>query len=137
MSEENNNMDRIPDNTSLYKMVIDVTSEEMDSFLYSPAREEFHEKPKNAPLILIHVTPSGKCPVYVVYVYPTNYQENHERWLMSITKDRMYNLSQSNLHNHALPQPNKVSTFVKTAVKAAVQCNPALTPGQVNLGMFK
>jgi len=38
------------------EMVIDVTSEEMDSYLYSPAREEFHEKPKNAPLILIHIS---------------------------------------------------------------------------------
>ena len=83
------------------------------------------------------LTSSGKCPVYVVYVYPTNYQENHERWFTGITKDQVYNLSQSNLHNHALPKPSKVPMVVKTAVKEAVQCNPALTPSQVNLGMFK
>ena len=80
--------------------------------------------------------PSGKCPVYVVYVYPTNYQENPGRWLTGITKDRVYTSSQSNLHNHALPKPNKVPMVMKTAVKEAVQCNPALTPSQVNLGMF-
>ena len=80
--------------------------------------------------------PSGKCSVYVVYVYPTNYHENHERWLTGITKDQVYNSSQSNLHNHGLPKPNKVPMVVKTAVKKAVQCNPALTPSQVN-SMFK
>ena len=29
--------------------------------------------------------PSGQCPVYVVYVYPVNYKENHERWVAGLT----------------------------------------------------
>ena len=80
--------------------------------------------------------PSGKCPVYVVYVYPVDYENNPERWIAGLTKDIVSNSTLSNLHNHPLPKPSKIPTVIKNAVKEAVQSNPGLTPSQVNLGMY-
>ena len=79
---------------------------------------------------------SGSCPVYVVYVYPTNHAEYSERWLTGITKDRAINVSSSNLHNHPLPKPSRVPSLVHESVKQAVRCNPSITPSQLNLGKY-
>ena len=80
------------------------------------------------------MTPSGSCPVYIVYVYPQNHVENGERWITGITKDGMFNTARNNLHNHPLPKPSKVPDIVHESVKHAVRCNPSITPGQLNLG---
>ena len=80
------------------------------------------------------MTPSGSCPVYIVYVYPQNHVENGERWITGITKDGMFNTARNNLHNHPLPKPSKVPDIVHEPVKHAVRCNPSITPGQLNLG---
>lgn len=85
-------------------------------------------KHPSAPL-----TPSGACPVYVVYVYPTD-ESNYERWITGVTKDKRANVSSGNLHNHPLPAPSKVPTIVQDAVKQAVQSNPGLTASQMDLG---
>lgn len=77
---------------------------------------------------------TGSCPVYVVYIYPTNYHENHERWLAGITKDCLFNATANNLHNHPLPQANKVPSILVSTITAAVRCNPGLTPSQINIG---
>ena len=77
---------------------------------------------------------TGNCPVYVVYVYPKNLEDEHDRWITGITKDELINVSSSCLHNHSLPKANKVPTVVQDAVKEAVRNNPGLTPSMINLG---
>ena len=77
------------------------------------------------------------CPVYIVYVYPTDYENNHECWITGVTKEESSNISTSNLHNHVLPQANKVPTTVENAVKEAVRSNPGLTPSQMSLGKWR
>ena len=77
---------------------------------------------------------SGNCPVYVVYIYPNDCTEN-ERWITGITKDGLFNSSTSNLHNHPLPKPSKIPAIVHDTVKQVVQCNPGITPSQLNLGL--
>ncbi len=79
---------------------------------------------------------TSACPVYVAYVYPADGQNNHERWITGITKDKKANASSSNLHNHALPIASKVPTIVQDAVKQAVHSNPGVTPSQMNLGNY-
>lgn len=93
---------------------------------------------KNAKKCSIHpsstLTASGSCPVYVVYVYPADYQHNHERWIAGVTKDYHFSTSTSNLHNHTLPPAHKMPSIVEKAVNQAVRNNPGLTPSQMDLG---
>ena len=84
-----------------------------------------------------NLAPSGPCPVYVVYVYPPDCDKNNERWIGGLTKDKVANSTQTNLHNHPLPMPHKVPSVVQEAIKTAVESNPALTPSQINLGKFQ
>ena len=76
---------------------------------------------------------TSACPVYIVYVYPTDYENNHERWITGVTKEEYSNITNSNLHNHVLPQANKMPTIVEKAVKEAVRSNP---PSQMSLGKW-
>ncbi len=90
---------------------------------------------KNAKKCPVHPSSTLRaCPVYVVYVYPVNYQDNHERWIAGITKDVHCNASSSNLHNHSLPPAHKIPSILQVAVKQAVRSNPGLTPNQMDLG---
>lgn len=80
---------------------------------------------------------SGSCPVYIVYIYPTDYKENGKRWITGVTKDIQVNLSSQNLHNHPLPKASRVPRIIQESVRQAVRCNSGITPSQLNLGMSK
>lgn len=56
---------------------------------------------------------TGACPVYIVYVYPVNYENDHERWITGVTKEKTTNLSSFNLHNHPLPIASKVPALCR------------------------
>ena len=90
--------------------------------------------PKHPSVSLVS---TSDCPVYVVYVYPADEQNNYERWITGVTKDKKTNMSSFNLHNHALPVASKVPTIVQDAVKQAVHSNPGLTSSQMDLGNWK
>ena len=72
------------------------------------------------------------CPVEFVYIYPTECEGDHRRWIGGIVRNQRKH--SSNLHSHPLHGGFKICSLVQEKVRNAIQSNPSLTPTDISLG---
>ena len=82
----------------------------------------------------LHINQQSRtCPVEFGYLYPTNYQDDHRRWILGIIQHQKG--PTSNIHDHPIHAAAKMCSKVKEyIIEQATLINPSIKPSDIAKG---